>query len=171
MLSGKKSQQHNSADTLPHNPARAEQGEKSTKVRQKRGFSLGKLGQERCSVACQRHRCQIEGFCWFSYNKRFPLPSVSLGNAVCTLSNSYKELYEQPHTSFHAIKNPANVTCGLWALATNGPGFSPQKIKITESLCPGGWGPLTWLVAELQSPVNKIVTLPLHTQQLQENTP
>lgn len=116
----------------------AKRDEKSTKVRQKRGFSLGKLGQERCSVACQRHRCQIEGFCWFSYNKRFPLPSVSLGNAVCTLSNSYKELYEQPHTSFHAIKNPANVTCGLWALATNGPGFSPQKIKITESLCPGG---------------------------------
>lgn len=78
----------------------------------------------------------------------FPLPLVLLSDAVCTLSNKCKELHEQPRTLFHAIKNPANVTCGHWALATNGPGFLLQKRKIAESLCPGGQGLLTWLGAQ-----------------------
>lgn len=38
-------------------------------------------------------------FFWFSYNKRFPLPLVLQSVAVCTLSNSCKELCEQPHIS------------------------------------------------------------------------
>lgn len=136
MLSGKKSQQHNSADTSPQpstgraggeeHQGQVKRGERITKVKQKGGLSLGRLSQERSSVACQRHQCQMQRFCWFSYNKRFPLPSVLLNDALCTLSNSYKELNEQPLTSFHAIKNPANVTSGHWALATNGPGFSPR---------------------------------------------
>lgn len=171
MLSGKKSQQHNSADTLPRNPAWAEWDEKSTKVPQKEGLSLGRVGQERCSVARQRQQCQTQRFCWFSYNKWFSLPSVLLSDAVCTLSNNCKELREQPCTSFHAIKNSANINCEHWALAPNGPGFLPRKREVTESLCLGGQGLFPWLVAELQSPVNKISMLPLSTQQLHEGIP
>lgn len=126
--------------TPPHNPA---WDEKSTGVRQKgmkralrsgKKRDLGWLGQERHSAACQRHQCQIQSFCCFSYNKRFPLPSALLSDVLCTLSNSYKELYEQPLTSFHAIKNPASVTCGHWILATNGPGFFPKKER-SQNLC------------------------------------
>lgn len=68
--------------------------------------------------------------------------------------------------SFHAINNPVNVTCGHWALATKGSGFLPQKRKVTESLCPGGQGILTWLLEELQSPVKKTAMLPLNTKQV-----
>lgn len=62
--------------TLPYHPEQAEQGKKSgAKDGQKGRFSLGRVGQERCSPsACQRHWCQTQSFFGFHTTKGFPFP-------------------------------------------------------------------------------------------------
>lgn len=134
--------------TLPYHPEQAEQGKKSAAMDGQKGeLALGRVEQERCSPsACQRHRCQTQRFCWYPYNKRLPLPSMFWSYVVCTLSSYSAKSYVNNPTSFNVIDNPINVTCGHFALVTNGPVW-----KMIESLCRGGRGLLTWLVVELPS--------------------